>query len=125
MADEATLRAMREVNRLFMEEVVGRGDFAALDRIYTRDARILPPGGEMVEGIENIRAFWRQAAKDLGVTSVRLDPFEVEAAGDFAFEVARGEVGTTKGAMPIKYIVVWKRQDGNWRWHRDIWNGSA
>jgi ketosteroid isomerase-like protein len=69
MADEATLRAMREVNRTFEEEVVGRGGFAALDRVYTRDARVLPPGGEMVEGLDAIRAFWTQAAKDLGVTT--------------------------------------------------------
>jgi ketosteroid isomerase-like protein len=125
MADEATLRAMREVNRTFEEEVVGRGDFAALDRVYTRDARILPPGGEMVEGLDAIRAFWTQAAKGLGVTHVRLNPFEAEVAGDIAYEVARGEVGTAQGAIPIKYIVVWKRQDGAWRWHRDIWNTSA
>ncbi len=125
MADEATLRAMREVNRTFEEEVVGRGDFAALDRVYTRDARILPPGGEMVEGLDAIRAFWKQAAKDLGVTHVRLNPFEAEVTGDIAYEVARGEVGTAQGALPIKYIVVWKRQDGAWRWHRDIWNASA
>ncbi|MBW8268676.1 YybH family protein [Caldovatus aquaticus] len=115
MADQAALRAMREVNRLFEEEVVGKGDFAALDRIYTPDARLLPPDGAMVEGIENIRAFWRQVEQDLGVTSVRLEPFEAEAAGDTAYEVGRGEVGTASGAVRIQYMVVWKRQDGAWR----------
>jgi len=122
---DAAMRDMREVNRVFTEEVVGRGDFAALDRVYTRDAKILPPGGQVIEGLGPIRDFWRQAAQDLGVTHVRLDPFEVEVHGDCAHEVARGEVGTANGPVPIKYIVVWKRQDGAWRWHRDIWNLSV
>ena len=122
---DAALREMREVNRTFEQEVVGRGDFSAIDRVYTRDATILPPGGQVVTGRDAIRSFWQQAAKDLGVTSIRLDPFEVEVAGDTAYEVARGEVGTTGGAIPIKYIVVWRREDGAWRWHRDIWNTSS
>jgi ketosteroid isomerase-like protein len=125
MSDPAALREMREVNRIFDEEVIGRGDFAALDRIYTRDAKILPPGGEVIEGLGAIRDFWQAAARDLGATYCRLNPFEVELHGDTAHEVARGEVGTAKGAVPIKYIVVWKRQDGAWRWHRDIWNLSV
>jgi hypothetical protein len=23
-----------------------------------------------------------------------------------------------------KYIVIWKRENGAWKWHRDIWNSS-
>ena len=34
--------AIRETNRVFEEEVVGRRNFGALERVYTRDARILP-----------------------------------------------------------------------------------
>ena len=34
--------AIRETNRVFEEEVVGRRNFGALERVYTRDAR----GGE-------------------------------------------------------------------------------
>ncbi|MBV1797895.1 DUF4440 domain-containing protein [Siccirubricoccus sp. G192] len=125
MADEATLRDMREVNRIFDEVVIQQGDFAALDRVYTSDAIILPPGGEIVSGRDSIRRFWQQAARELGATSCRLNPFEVEVVGDMAYEVARGEVGTANGAIPIKYIVLWKREGGAWKWHRDIWNASA
>src|SRR4051794_22214083 len=50
--------AMAEVNRLFNEEVVGKRNMAALDNVYTADARILPPGGPMVSGREAIKQFW-------------------------------------------------------------------
>jgi ketosteroid isomerase-like protein len=55
----------RATNRVFEEEVVGRGDFGALDRVYTRDARILPPGSPMITGRAAIADFWRGAAEAL------------------------------------------------------------
>ncbi|MFC7608675.1 YybH family protein [Teichococcus aestuarii] len=81
---------MDEVNRIFEEQVVGQGRFEALDQVYTRDALILPPGGEAVQGLEAIRAFWQQAARSLGVTACRLRPFETTILGEMACEVARG-----------------------------------
>jgi hypothetical protein len=44
MSDDGLRAGMAATNRIFEEEVVGRRDFGALDRVYTRDARILPPG---------------------------------------------------------------------------------
>ncbi len=35
---------MASTNQLFHDEVFGRRNLAALDEIYTKDARILPPG---------------------------------------------------------------------------------
>ncbi len=117
-----TLAKMKEVNRIFDEEICQRKNFDALSKVYTEDATILPAGGDVISGLENIRRFWADACRALKVTHCRLDPFEVEVLGDTAFEVARGEVGTENGAVPIKYVVVWKRRGGQWRWHRDIWN---
>jgi ketosteroid isomerase-like protein len=122
MKTDDALAEMREVNRTFGEDVCGRKDFDALARVYTRDAEILPPGNEIISGLENIKQFWAGACESLAITHCRLMPYEVEVAGDFAHEVARGEVVTENGAVPIKYIVLWKREDGRWKWHRDIWN---
>ncbi|PHK96171.1 hypothetical protein CR162_04880 [Pseudoroseomonas rhizosphaerae] len=125
MSDEATRRAMDAVNRVFEEQVVGQGRFEALAEVYTRDALILPPGGEVVRGLEAIRGFWQQAAQALGVTACRLRPFETTMLGEMACEVAQGEIVAGSGTIPIKYVVLWKREDGAWKWHRDIWNASA
>ncbi len=62
MADEG----FRTTNRVFEEEVVGSGDFGALSRVYTREARILPPGAPMVTGLDAITGFWRRPPRRLG-----------------------------------------------------------
>jgi hypothetical protein len=52
-------KAMQETNDRFCREVVGGGQFDALDLVYTTAARILPPGAPMMEGREAIKAFWK------------------------------------------------------------------
>jgi hypothetical protein len=31
-----------------------------------------------------------------------------------------GKDGTTIDT--VQYVVIWKQEDGRWKWHRDIWN---
>ena len=41
---------MARTNELFNTQVFGKRNFDALDKIYTVDARILPPGAPMISG---------------------------------------------------------------------------
>ena len=117
----------RATNRVFEEEVVGRGDFSALERVYTRDARILPPGAPMVAGRAAIADFWRGAAVALGVEGIRLQTLSLDVLGDRAQEIGRAELTVAGGQGPValKYVVLWKREDGAWRWDVDIWNADS
>lgn len=121
MADEAIWRELRRINRIFEQEVVSQGNLAALDRVYSPDAVILPPETEAVHGREAIRAFWRDLIGSLGLISCWLDPAEFILLGDFAHESGRGEIGGPATALRISYMVLWKRQAEGWRWHREIW----
>jgi ketosteroid isomerase-like protein len=122
MSDNA-LQELCAINRIFEEEVVGKGNFAALDLVYTTTARILPPGSEVIAGIENIRSFWMKAAADLGVTAIQLRTAEVRFVGETAIEIGRAIVATTTaGEMILKYVVVWNSEAGTWKWDIDIWN---
>jgi len=126
--DPATVRMeMEKTNRIFETEVVGKGDFAALKNVYTADARILPPGSEMVTGREPIQKFWKQAAEVMGVKSAKLRTLNAEVLGDTAIEIGRAELGTAHPTSPtvVKYVVIWKREDGAWKWHVDIWNAIS
>lgn len=112
-------------NRLFEQEVVAKRNIDALDSIYTKDARILPPGSEMVSGREDIKAFWRGAIEGLNVSGVTLETVSFELAGDTGFEVGRATLhfaAPDAPAMSAKYVVMWKQEDGTWKWHVDIWN---
>ena len=124
MTPAAIPQAFRETNRIFEEEVVGKGDFAALAHVYTSDATILPPGAGIITGLAHIQEFWKQAAADLEVESLLLHSISVTMLGDTAYEIGRAEITTRGGPMNVKYVVVWKNDGGSWKWHVDIWNPS-
>jgi ketosteroid isomerase-like protein len=123
----ATQQSVRQTNRIFEQEVIAQGNIDALDRVYTADARILPPGAEMVSGRENIKAFWRGAIEGMNLSGGRLESVEFVQQGDTGYEIGRGTLEFASGAPAItaKYVVVWKVEDGAWKWHVDIWNMSA
>jgi uncharacterized protein (TIGR02246 family) len=102
-----------------------KGDAAAVASHYTVAGQVFPPNGDVVKGREAIAKFWK-GAMDAGVTGVKLMVVEAEAHGGTAHEVGTyvltGEGGKTLDTG--KYIVVWKRDGGQWKLHRDIWNTS-
>ena len=119
---------IQQTNRTFEQDVVAKRKIDALDLVYTVNARILPPGAEMVSGRENIKKFWRSAIEGLNVASAKLETLDFESLGDTGFEIGRASLRfTPPGSEPmlLKYVVVWKREDGAWKWHVDIWNPNS
>lgn len=120
---ETVLAAMRQTNELFHSEVGAKRNVEALDRVYTTDATILPPGAPMVEGRPQIKSFWAQALAGMDVQSVTLATVKAEPAGDGVVEIGSAELVTGAGqTVTVKYVVHWKQEDGAWKWHTDIWN---
>ena len=114
-----------ETHRRF-EDAFNRGDAAGAARqLYTRDARILPPGAAMVDGRDGIAEYWAAAAAapQMGVRRVELATLDLQPLGDWAYTIGRATLSLAGGrrATP-KYVVVWKQEDGAWRRHVDIWN---
>ncbi len=119
-------QSVQGTNRIFEQEVAGKKNIDALDRVYTANARILPPGTEMVSGRENIKNFWRAAIDALHVTAVRLETVDFELQGDTGVEIGRATLELAGGTTAVgKYVVVWKQEDGAWKWHVDVWNMNA
>ena len=123
---EIVLAAMRQTNEIFISEVVVKRNTGELDRVYTANARVLPPGAAMVEGRESIKAFWAQAIEGLGLKSAKLETVQAEVAGESVVEIGKAELELGSGqTMTVKYVVHWKREDGHWKWHVDIWNPNS
>lgn len=103
------------------ETAFNAGDSAGVAALYTEDAIALPPGGPVIEGREAIGGMW-QGAIDGGFKDLKLNAMEIEVVGDAAHET--GTFDGMAGEAPAlgKYIVVWKKVDGTWLLHRDIWN---
>jgi ketosteroid isomerase-like protein len=121
---------MAETNELFNTEVFGRWNFDALDRIYTSDARILPPGAPMISGRTAIKQFWSDMVTGAHAQSAVLSSVDVMPAGDGVVEIGRAVLtiappGQAEAQMEVKYVVYWREEDGRWKWHVDIWNPNA
>ena len=118
--DKATIQSLSNK----FAQAFNAGDAAAVAALYTEDAVILPPGGEMMKGKSAIQVFWKGAAEQLDdgkLTTVDVKPLGSEAAreiGTFSFR--------TKGSQPQeitgKYVVVWEKVGGDWKLATDIWN---
>jgi ketosteroid isomerase-like protein len=114
--------AIRATNRAF-ETAFDQADAASAAAVYSNDGQAFPPNGGTISGREALQNFW-QGVMGAGIKSVTLETVELEQCGERAFEVGRailrGEGGSV--ADTVKFIVVWKNEDGQWKWHRDIWS---
>lgn len=120
---ESVRTSMQQTNALFGSAVVKNREIDALDNIYTADARILPPGADLIQGRSQIKNFWKQAIVGLGVKDAKLSTVDAEAAGNTVVEVGRADLTLEGGqTLAVKYVVHWKEEDGIWKWHTDIWN---
>lgn len=116
------------VNKGFVE-AFNRGDLASAMNVYTENATILPPNAGIMKGKEAITAFW-QGAREMGVKEAKLETVELTPMGDeTACEIGKyvlnihpegGEAFTDKG----KYMMIWKLEEGSWKWDTDAWNTS-
>jgi uncharacterized protein (TIGR02246 family) len=100
-----------------------QGDAAGMGDMYTEDAILLPAGGLRTEGREAIEAFWAKkfgsGGADVQLTTEDL----VQLGDDLVYEIGRYTT-TQKDAAPVsgQYLVLWKRVDGKWKLHVDIFN---
>jgi uncharacterized protein (TIGR02246 family) len=117
--------AIAAANEAFMAAFNG-GDAAGVAALYTEEGQLLPPNADVMAGKEAIQAFW-QGAMDMGIGSAQLEIVEVEGHGDTAIEVSRYTLCGADGQEldQGKYIVIWKREGGQWKLHRDIFNSSV
>ena len=127
MASNPNHAEMEQVNRIFETDVIRNRDFSALERVYTAQARILPPGADMLTGIDHIRSFWEQSVSTLNIESLNLSTLDVQVSGDTAVEVGRAELHTNQPTSPttVKYVVIWKHDADGWKWDIDIWNADS
>ena len=115
---------IRNANDRFERFFVDR-DAPGMASLYTNDGMLLPPGADVQSGKQAIQAFW-QMVMDMGVKTARLETLEVEDNGEIAIEVGRYNLRCAEGQVIDhgKYIVAWKKDMGQWKLSRDIWNTS-
>ena len=109
-------------NQRFVE-AFSKGDAARLAAMYADGARALPPNSPMVQGSQKIQELW-QSFINTGA-KLMLSTSDVETQGNVVIEVGTYELifpGNKRDAG--KYVVIWKRQKGDWKLAVDIWNSN-
>lgn len=119
------LEAMKATNSIFNEEVIAKGNVGALEQVYTADARVLPPGAEMISGRSAIQQCWAGAIKGMGLKRAALVTIDAMPAGDGVVEIGRADIETAGGGLSVKYVVYWRQEASRWKWHVDIWNPNS
>ena len=124
--DLAAARSVIEANNRRFTEAHVRGDQATIDAMFTWNAKCLPPGADPVIG----RAAIAQLTKEYLQTGV--SEFREETTdfyGDEHLLIDQGSYvmvyGKEKTRETGKYLNVWKKEDGVWKIHCNIWNTNA
>jgi uncharacterized protein (TIGR02246 family) len=121
---DADLRAQIEKVDRAWEKANNAGDAAALTALYTKDAKVMPPGADPVSGTKAIQAMFTadvaQGAK------MALTQKDVTGFGDYALETGTF-VATSKDGKHLdhgSFMTFLKKVDGGWKIYRDTWNSS-
>lgn len=116
--------AIASANENFMR-TYNVGDAPGMAGFYTADAQILPPNAGIVTGEEAIWAFY-QDMLDMGFAEIELRTIELESFGETAVEIADYKLyGEGKAELDQgKCIIIWKKEDREWKMHRDMFNSS-
>lgn len=123
LADARTQIAAR--NAAFTRAHV-TGDRAAIDAMFTDDAKVLPPGADPVVGRAAIDRLTAEYIA-YGITDFREETTDLYGNAELLVDQGRytmtyGKEGTVERG---KYLNVWKFVDGQWKLHSNIWNANA
>lgn len=111
------------INIKFSEKIKS-GDSAWVASQYSSDAEILMDKSEPIKG-KDILSMWgvvgSSEERDWSFTTTDLQGDE-----NFLIETGKYEIKDTKQKVVSvgKYVVVWKKQNGEWKLYRDIGNSS-
>ena len=103
---------------------VRRGDSTAMAAHYSSDAIVMPSNSEPVKGNDIVK-FWGSIVR-MGVKDLKLSITDISGDGDVYAETGTLELfgANEKSLDKGKYVVVWKKENGNWKMYRDIWNSN-
>ena len=121
----AETETIMELDREWARRYADR-DIAWIAAIQANDAVLLAPGGERLDGRDAIRAAWEGMPDTLPQATWEPVIAKVAAGGDMAY-VYGTALGTTPDGtkVPMKYLEVWVKIDGEWKVAADMFNANV
>jgi len=122
-AERETLMALERK----WSDMYGRGDVEGIAALLAEDSVLLTPGQSPVVGRENVieatRALLAADAADGLSVSWEPQAAVISSSGDMAYDYGRATTTLADGTVVEgSYLVVWTREDGEWKVAADIFN---
>ena len=105
-----------------LERAFNKADIPKLVQLHTADSAIFPPDGEAVFGNRSAAEMWAAGVTRFGCKDIKLKPIDIQCSGDLAYEVGQYSQVMPNGPETGTYLVIWKKEGGAWRVHREVWN---
>lgn len=107
-------------------EAYMNSDYDAIANAYTEDGKIMPAGPKIIEGRAAIKERWI-LPEGVSVPYHKIMPEEITIIGDTAYDIGYYEGRTRRASgeesgWQGKYVIIWKKVDGDWKIYVDIWN---
>jgi len=122
-------KSIEEANTKY-SDAIQKNNLADAVALYTDDATMVPPDGELIKGKQAIEELYKKFFQ-MGMKEIVLTTIEVGGSGGTVYEIGKTRVriqpeGQAAILDSTKYLVIWNRQtDGTWKVHADIWNLSS
>ncbi|MEB2787176.1 YybH family protein [Algoriphagus persicinus] len=122
--DLATAKAeIEDANKEFAV-LFAAHDSIGLSNLYTQDAKFMSDGAPAVIGRKNIQSALA-GIMNSGITSVNLTTIDVWGMENLITEEGESTLFVEDAEVyKGKYIVLWKKVDGEWKLFRDIFNSN-
>ncbi len=117
---EAITEASQNFSKAYMAK-----DLEGIMAAYTADAKIFPNNLEILSG-ENLKKYWTPSNTSETIHH-KITSEHIQFFGDYAHDYGYYEGKTKREDGSIsewrgKYVIVWKKENGAWKMHLDIWN---
>ncbi len=125
MDNQRIEKTIAKQNEKFME-TLRNGNMEAFGTLFVKESgKMMPPNRPAVTGRDSIVAYMKHQRNE-GFYDIKLQTKELYPYSDYAIEIGEYEV-FMEGQDQVdqgKYMVYWKKSDGQWRIYRDIWNSN-
>ena len=119
-------QVIRDLEARWVKAVAAK-DIAWIANLYAPDGRLMPPNARAAVGREAVRAAWTGMFGTPGF-ALTFAPGEVRVAnaGDMACDIGTWQRPDPDGKVADhgKYVVVWRKLQGQWKVVADIFNSD-
>lgn len=118
--------AVKAVTEQFAADLA-KGDLKAISRLYTDDAKLLPPNDEAISGRPAILAYFEKTLRPDLVGGAKFEHYEIYGGGSAATSISQIQMLDGKGHIVErgKQTIVLLKQGGEWKIHRDMWSDNS